>query len=80
MNDGTNQIMNEAAHIDPEWWRAELYAAGKLETLGMLEAKHQPTPGLMSYLHDPARHAYRWHRRVEFGGEASDLEATLEDV
>ena len=36
-------------------WQALLYEAGMLETLGMAEVPHPPTPGLMSYLHDPVR-------------------------
>lgn len=38
-------------------WQALLYEAGMLETLGMAEAPHPPTQGLMSYLHDPMRQA-----------------------
>lgn len=69
MSDEAILISGDAPHVDPGWWRAELYAAGNKAALGMIEAPHPPTPGLMSYLHDPARHLYRWHRRVEFGGD-----------
>lgn len=60
------KIVAEAPpHIDPAEHRAVLYAIHKLDTLGMAWAHHPPTLGLMSYLHDPTRRAFAWHRRSE---------------
>lgn len=62
--------------IDVKAHEQALRKLGLKETLGMaMPANARPTPGLLSYLHDPARRAFAWnqHTRITFGEhEASD--------
>jgi len=56
-------------HIDPKEHESAMLALGLLVPLGMAWPHHPPTPGLLSYLHDPARRAFTWHRemRIRYG-------------
>lgn len=60
------------SHIDPKEHQAAMLALGMREALGMaMPANIQPTPGLLSYLHDPSRRQWTWHAeyRLEYGSE-----------
>jgi len=61
---------NPPVHIDPKEHEAAMLAIRKIDVLGMaMPANVKPTPGLLSYLHDPARREFSWHRemRVRYG-------------
>lgn len=56
--------------IDAKAHQAALRKLGLKATLGIaMPANVKPTPGLMSYLHDPARRGFTWnlHTRIAFG-------------